>query len=127
MAEEATKAPTIEEDIQSAAGIVARIQKDMKSVEWFTIAQLHSICKLTHDEVSYMLGLLQAYGMLDQNEPKGGGQQRYKVVTTLEERNRIIESVVGRMNNDLQKLEYGIKRMSLILAVDPWKDPKSKE
>jgi len=125
MAEQATKAPTIKEDIQTAVGIVQRIKNDMKSVEWFTIAQLHSICKLTHDEVNYMMGILQAYGMLDQSAIEENKPPRYKVVTTLEERDRIINSVVERMKNDMQKLEYGIKRMDLILEVNPWKDPIS--
>ena len=109
--------PTLKEELEQGIQLGKLIIDQVKQ-EWFTIAQLYSQCKYTQPQLDNMLGHLQAFGMLDMKHDKDN--TRYKVCTTVEERDHIIKNVKERMVNDMQKLQYGVKRLDNILEINPW-------
>ena len=118
MAEEKKKnLPTLKEELEQGVQIGKVIIKEV-SQEWFTMAQLYSQSKHTQPQVDGMLSHLQAFGMLDMKQEKDN--TRYKVCTSIEERDRIVRDAKARMVNDMQGLEYGIKRLDNILKINPW-------
>jgi len=110
--------PSLDQEIRLGVNIGERIMGEVKR-EWFNEAQLHKASKATREEVHGMLGQLQNFGMLLRR--KEGDQVQFKVVTTKEDRDRVIREGIDLIKNDIQRLTYACARMENIIEIDPWK------
>ena len=108
---------TLDQEIRLGVKIGERIMSEVKH-EWFNEAQLHKASKATRDEINNMLGHLQNFGMLKRRQEDDIVQ--FRVVTTKEERDEVINQGIEMMKNDIRRIEYACKRMNDIIDIDPW-------
>ena len=108
---------TLDQEIRLGVKIGERIMSEVKR-EWFNEAQLHKASKATRDEINNMLGHLQNFGMLKRRQEDEIVQ--FRVVTTKEERDEVINQGIEMMKTDIRRIEYACKRMNDIIDIDPW-------